>query len=685
MLCQCPKLTPLQSRFVASFAALAILGIIYWSLSNPHFAYAAELDVDGSGQSRGGADHNRHRIEQERLEEELYLEDAEIAREDDWDDADRQARKVWKRQNTDLQVISGNDEPNILNIIPGETTVWRYRKEDLTAPHASKGKGLPSELSGKLVVSGHQELRRRDVGNSAAEERSLASRQTSPEHQVYISINTCLQPAYIGSGTQTGPPPQLTLYVSMNTGLTTPGPRANVDQQRALPLQQGYANDSLIIRDGSTDLYFAVHAPVLPSNFTGPWNYELAVSIDDFYHQSNATDSFLFWIDSDTNAALLVTDNLTQADKGSQIYNQWLNLSAPFTMFASQVNDSSTLGLEQSYCGLRNTAKVQGSQDDLEGTLSHVQMGMTDRGLGNKPKEQFYINTLNGSTNYQGWLVIDGNSTDSGAGVVGGGGKVWAPVNFTTKADDNCALLFNLSFCSEVAYAVPSNPQTYPNVDNLAALYDEYAAELYKNFNYSLQQIPCNTTSDAQYSLARNCNNCSDAYKQWLCAVTIPRCEDFSNQARWLQPRNVGQAFINGSMLSDVYLNNQSIPMSDAPTLEGSPAFKQTYLSSLATNSSRNSAIIDQKVMPGPYKEVLPCEDLCYSLMQSCPAALGFGCPLPGRGLEVSYGKRYMDGDPLSCSYLGAVYYFNGAGGSAPQVWMSVAFAIVAGLILSLR
>ena len=68
MLCQCPKLTPLQSRFLASVAALALLALIYWSLSDPRFAYAAELDFDGAGQSRGGEDHNWHRIAQTALE-----------------------------------------------------------------------------------------------------------------------------------------------------------------------------------------------------------------------------------------------------------------------------------------------------------------------------------------------------------------------------------------------------------------------------------------------------------------------------------------------------------------------------------------------------------------------------------------------------------------------------------------
>ena len=57
--------------------------------------------------------------------------------------------------------------------------------------------------------------------------------------------------------------------------------------------------------------------------------------------------------------------------------------------------------------------------------------------------------------------------------------------------------------------------------------------------------------------------------------------------------------------------------------------------------------MIDAQINPGPYKEILPCIDLCYNLEQSCPAALGFACPLEGHGMNYSYGK------PASCNNLG--------------------------------
>ena len=49
--------------------------------------------------------------------------------------------------------------------------------------------------------------------------------------------------------------------------------------------------------------------------------------------------------------------------------------------------------------------------------------------------------------------------------------------------------------------------------------------------------------------------------------------------------------------------------------------------------------MIDTVIRPGPYKELLPCKDMCYNLTRSCPAALQFACPLEGHGLELSYGN----------------------------------------------
>ena len=664
MLCQCPKLTPLQSRLLASVTGLALIALLYWSLSDKHFAYAAELEVDGSGWSRGGEDHNWHRIAEERLVEdgiEVGLGEESV---EGWE------RLELRQENAEAKEIGGNDAGNLDNIEAGSNTVWRYARSLLEGPRAEVGPGLPENVTAPVISTpSHKELRRR----ADEQDDDLERRQSDGARTVYISINTCLQPTYSGDGTQTESPPQLTLYIATDSSNRNPGPRGDADSQIARRLTEGFASHSFTT---SGDTYMSVSAPSLPDGFTGVWNYELAVSIDDFFHSADTGTPDLFLVDSDNAAALLVTANLTQANATQESYEQWMALSAPYSLFASNIQDPRTLGLRNSYCGLNELSQLASDPDDLNGTTSHIQMSMITRGQGKKPKQQFHLSALNASSAYLATLALTGNSTASGPGVVGGGGKVWQPVPFTTKSDPTCGLLYDLDFCDEVAYAVPSAPDV-----DFRFLYDNYTRFYYQMFNYSLQQIPCETSRDAQYSLAKNCDDCAAAYKEWLCAVSIPRCEDFSNPASFLMKRNMGQPFQNGTSLPEAMLNEPFWPMPGAPTLDGSVAFSQTYGSSIATNSSRNR-MIDSAIRPGPYKEVLPCEDLCYSLVQSCPSSLGFGCPFPGKGLNTSYGNR--DGianGTITCSYLGAYVYVGGVGVVGARVWLVVGIVVLVGLV----
>ncbi|EMC96726.1 hypothetical protein BAUCODRAFT_487083 [Baudoinia panamericana UAMH 10762] len=650
MLLQCPKLTPLQSRFVASFGTLLLLGLVYWSLSNPHFAYAAELGLDGSGRPRDSEDHIRHGTEQNRLAED-GIEPLSV------DEDDRVVERAAV-----ASAISANNAPNQLNIQPSNTTLWVYSQDLLQQAAAPAFSGLPSDPSVKRdLLEQHSDLRRRQDGKT-----------------IYISINTCLQPNWNASSVQTGEPPQLTLYVGAASDNSDLGP--NGQNQIVQPLMEGFANVSVNANSGTW--YIAVSAPALTENYVGVWNYELAVSTDDYYHSADLGDPFLYLVDTDMTAALLVTNNLTQQNASTDVFQEWMHLSPPpFIMFATDADNMGMAGLRNSYCGWSSHQPIAGSQQDTAGRDTNVQMGMITRGLGNKPKEQFYITDLNPSSGYVGVLAQPGNSTKSGSGVVGGGGKIWKPVAWQTKADGNCAMMFNLSFCDEVAYAVPSNTEKY-NITQLRDLYDSNTQASYQNFSYSLQQIPCETSADSQYSTVKTCDDCAAAYKEWLCAVSIPRCEDFTNPAPWLQMRNVAQPYYNNNtLLPPDFLNASYTPMPRAPTLEGSPAYNQTYWTALATRSSRNPGLIVDLIQPGPYKEVLPCEDLCYGLVQSCPASLGFGCPYKGRGLEAGYGQRSPNGT-ITCSYLGAVYDVNSAPDVLAPAFKAIAIAALVALVV---
>ncbi|KAK2775469.1 stretch-activated cation channel mid1 [Onygenales sp. PD_12] len=606
----CPKLSPLQSRFAASLAATLFLIALYLILSSPSLAYA--IDVD----SIIHADHNHPVSFDLDVPPNLGTPDANLT--PDFDSNLLDGTSNIERRAPDGVVAFANNAPETGDLDLGETHHFMFPEDALAGPKSDPTPGLPP--GGGIDVS---DGFRDEMGVQKRDDNTLAKRATT----VYITANTCAQPSLNATQeARDAGPPQLKLYVSQSESVQRPGPDTNSNDVTVVEFNGGYAS-TILSAQGS--VYIGVSAPS-NSRYSGKYKYEIAASIDERFHKTETSVPYLFFVDGDSDAALLQTEDFTQANPDDDVYIQWMNLDPPpFTIFAHNMNDTSILGLQKSFCGLKANAQIRKRGND-----GNVQVSMTNRGSDKKPKEQFYIKGLNRTSAYYGFLAMEGNSTQSGSGVVGGGGKVWKSMNFTTKSDNNCAVLYNLDFCSEIAYAVPSHPSM--KVADLSNLYDTHAASLYKNFTRSLEQIACNAPTKSQYSLATNCSACADAYKQWLCAVTIPRCEDYSSNLHFLQPRNTAQDFINGSSIDQDH----------------------TYRQVVLSNSSRNP-LIDEEIKPGPYKEVLPCQDLCYDLVRSCPAALGFSCP-EGKWLNASYGAKSANGD-ITCSYLGAAYFKGGA------------------------
>jgi calcium channel MID1 len=232
----------------------------------------------------------------------------------------------------------------------------------------------------------------------------------------------------------------------------------------------------------------------------------------------------------------------------------------------------------------------------------------------------------------------------------------------TPQLDDSCQVLFDLEFCDSVAYAVPSSSNFTRDDDRLKALYDSQAEAYYANFSRSLAQVACDTTSEAQYSLARTCKDCAKDYKNWLCSVLIPRCEDWTAKDEWLQERNINALLPDGSL---AFAGNVS-----AEIKEKRDRF--------AFSKSRNP-MIDKVIKPGPYKEMKPCEDLCFDIVKSCPAQLGFACPNNPEMRDRSYGKR--DPNVLKCNFPGAVVKLN-VQGAAGVLTTSRKFATLAAFLV---
>jgi calcium channel MID1 len=421
-----PKLTPLQSRFVACLGTSLLLLIIYYSFSPSHFAYAAEID------SIHNEDHNHHRIP--------VHSSLQVASDIDWGDDDLDAaefegtaqyqaefagvsRSIIGRALED-QFALQNNVPNSLNVRPGETKYYVFENATVWGEHAPWRKGLPTAISrGDQDMVGKRSLGEEEVvlGND-----TLAKRQSGDDsvRTVFVTVNTCLQPQAQEGRTDIAP--QLTLYVSQDDNNPKPGPDKGDTSQQSYPLTEGYVEAKI---NASRNVYISVSAPtVADGEFAGEWNYVVAASIDASYYYYNDTTPFLWTIDTDSTSALIATYNLTSendTDDTMALRKEWMAMQVPFNMFVYNSSNPAVNGIRNSYCGMQK----------LDQGAVVVEGNMTERGMGSNPKQQFYIHGLQPGQKYTGLLAYNGvnRDTDSGSGVVGGGGQLWQQMEFTTK------------------------------------------------------------------------------------------------------------------------------------------------------------------------------------------------------------------------------------------------------------
>ncbi|KAL2879428.1 hypothetical protein SGCOL_005293 [Colletotrichum sp. CLE4] len=629
------QLSPLQSRLAASLIASLLLIILYYLLSTPTFALAAEL----SGATEPILDDVQF---DDTLEQRSSLEPTYEPEFTAFD------RSIIGRAPAGVTGLTNNVKVN--RNVPGNST-QSFVFEAITifanffdgtdeAFMVEPREGSNESISPELVsIEG---VKPED------EERGLRRRQAQGR-TVYISATTCIQPQRSANNTKEDAP-QITMYVSTSQDNQTPGPGQNSTLQKAIAFEEGAATFSV---NATGDVFIGIGAPSKDTDkFTGDWNFDVAASTDDFFHSFDGNPAELLWVDSDSSAALLTTQNLTTSQNETLI-QEIMGSGLPFIMFVENREQPTTKGVRRSMCGLENYAQIAAKKGGKFGNLASTLM--TTRGAGNLPKQQFFFNGLNASALYSGILVRTSNSSSSrkrqDGAQSGGGGKVFEATPFETKDGENCKIVTDLQFCNETEYAVPANSNKM-NITQLAQFYDNYARGMYANFQKQLAQVACEAPAVQQYSLARNCSDCETAYKKWLCSVTIPRCEDFTSPTNFSLVRNVNQTFPNGTLL----------PIDQ---LEKFP---------LRVNQHSRNPLIDEMVEPGPYREILPCAYLCYDLVQSCPASLGFNCPTPDDDIfNSSYAEQ---GDGLTCNYPGAVH--NPSGSSL----LSVSWGLLSALIL---
>jgi calcium channel MID1 len=612
------KLSTLQSRCAASVAASLLVFVLYFTFATSNFAYA--LDPGSVRQDQ----RNEPIVVGYEIEQPFSSDDGVPS-----EDAQEYepsfpglGRSIIGRAEAPATQTLYNNVPGVDSIAPGNEQYWIFPASALTGTRSSPTPAIPSTpiLVDTSAVSGDED--------APLVRPELKARQSTG--YIYITLSVCGQPSASDSD-PTGPPQPLELYIAHSPDNTTPGP-SYTGQQAKTQADGGFVNYT---DQTSEDTYIGVYAPT-NSGFSGNFTYELTASVDEPYTYQQAFQP-LYFLDSDQNSTLLITTNLSVPNSSAQT---WMSTGGPFSVFIVDQSDVTVPGLLNSYCGLNSTAQIRGQQD--------IEVGMTSV-YGGLAQQQFYVTGLNQSTSYYAIMALDSQYTKSGPGNPGGGGMVWQSMTFNTKTDNNCQVIYNLSFCDTVSYAVPANPNKM-NGTALRILYDKYASQAYQNFIYSLQQIPCDTTNEAMYSLAATCDDCSAAYKQWLCAVTIPRCTDFSSTQANLQVRAIAQNFTNGTVPSEAI---------------NGPDFSEANKMVWYMNSSRNT-IIDSSIEPGPYKEILPCIGLCYGIVQTCPALLGFACPLAGKGQNHSYG--YVTNGSLSCNIPGAIWGISHASWTKPSL-----------------
>ncbi|GAA5964162.1 hypothetical protein JCM3765_005358 [Sporobolomyces pararoseus] len=447
------------------------------------------------------------------------------------------------------------------------------------------------------------------------------------DEQLFFTLSLCSPPDQLA----TSPLPlhlNTSLYVSTTSSNQQPGPDNIPSEENGQggtsKLKFGAANVTLtgpgVAADG---VWVGVTAPddaELGGSGSGSWVFELDVTNDAPVVLLDGGASFHFE-DSDETSALLTTANWTDGQPQPSAY-------APsfFSVISPASPQSFSLG--RSRCFVRTQSSIP-NQDIVTST--------TNRGYGGGIRTQFALSNLPGGTNYTAWLVQNLTEVSDSTNAT----RLWDPIFFMTKSTSSCRLLYDLDFCPSVAYSVPA-PLSLPTSD-LIDYFNSTISSSLETFARTLTTFPCNSTKFGQYSVISTCSDCYDAYRDWLCATTIPRCSD--------APSNITTLISTNSSLFDpeTDLATWSIPTSystsiirDFPPASRTPNLAPANLSSTFPslfNSSyppNRQNTLEQS--PFPYSEIPPCMDVCHLVDARCPSFLGWDCPTRGDTGKATYG-----------------------------------------------
>ncbi|PWY98903.1 hypothetical protein BCV70DRAFT_201686 [Testicularia cyperi] len=259
--------------------------------------------------------------------------------------------------------------------------------------------------------------------------------------------------------------------------------------------------------------------------------------------------------------------------------------------------------------------------DALSRTSIRVAQNDTKRGtLANARddvRRQFSVSGLDAGTNYTFWLAettLINNDPSLGLTTT-----LFPSIKMRTKTTDHCRLVSDVPFCPNVAYSIPLSPDISTEA-GLATIGD-FVDPIFSNFSAMIDTFPCGDPDFGMYSYVQTCETCKQSYRDWLCAVSMPRCTDPLDD-----PESQSRASQNGTDLTGAPtgLNIDLLPYIVNRNVNGSSASRQPY--------------IDTLLQPGGYGELLPCIYTCYFVERTCPPMINWACPLWDITAQRDYG-----------------------------------------------
>lgn len=384
---------------------------------------------------------------------------------------------------------------------------------------------------------------------------------------IYLSASLCQLPVNWNTSISNN---GLTLYYTFNETIANNTDFRNMEK---VDFQGGYASaiaETEIISTDSDYMLYLMIQPQQCNNCTADdiWVYEFAASQRKVMFLYD-TEPRISVLDVDYEAAIFQTGDIPFGQNSS------------YSLYLFKDEYPIPIGLNQSWCAISENQQYDKKISVNESLVASL-------------KNAFVVSDLDIAKTYTGVLVITND-------IIPYGGGIFEPFVFTMSKTRSCKLAYGLEFCDEVAYAVPiSESYLYgkESWSEFVSSYDNYSESLYQPFEYALQQVACDTELDARYSPIRTCNDCKYSYKQWLCAVTIPRCVSSLN----------------------------------------SGVFNLNY----TAEQGRNEYIAEHIKPPLPYSEILPCLNVCQAIVRDCPADFGFGCPETPELVQLSYGDQEL-------------------------------------------